>query len=61
MFHGLAGGINQARHGWASSAIRRQMLGRIGAVSALMAMAIGLGFCGMGPAWGRRMSRSWVR
>jgi pilus assembly protein CpaC len=54
MFHGLAGGINQARHGWASSAIRRQMLGRIGAVSALMAMAIGLGFCGMGPAWAQQ-------
>jgi pilus assembly protein CpaC len=46
----LVGGMKQAPRGWVSSANRRQMFGRIGAASALMAMAIGVGFCGMAPA-----------
>src|ERR1019366_1278134 len=45
MFHRLVGGMKQAPRGWVSSVNRRQMLGRIGAALALMAMAIGMGFC----------------
>jgi pilus assembly protein CpaC len=55
MFHGLVGGISQARQSGTSSAIRGQLprhiaLGRIGTVVALMAATIGIGVCGMGPA-----------
>src|SRR5476649_154767 len=49
-FYRLVGGMKQAPRGWVASANRRQMFGRIGAASALMAMAIGVGFCGMAPA-----------
>ena len=56
MFHRSAGGINQAPHGWVSSAIRRQMLGRVGAALALTAMTMGLGFCGMRPAKAQQAS-----
>jgi pilus assembly protein CpaC len=50
MFHRLVGGMKQAPRGWASSAIRRQMLGHIWVALALMTMAIAMGLCGMAPA-----------
>src|ERR1019366_10447430 len=56
MFHRLVGGMKQAPRGWVSSVNRRQMLGRIGAALALMAMAIGMGLCGMDPARAQQAS-----
>ena len=56
MVHGPAGGTNRVRHGWTSSANRRQMLGRMGAAVALIATAIGLGLCGAGPAMSQQAS-----
>ena len=56
MFHRLVGDMNQAPQGWMPLANRRQMVGRMGTALALIAMTIGMGFCGIGPALAQQAS-----
>jgi pilus assembly protein CpaC len=50
MFHRSLGDIGQAVERWTSSPLREQLPSRITTALALMAMTIGMGLCGLGPA-----------